>query len=138
VESELIHLGLDPDGAVAVPQPGPDYDRAAWFTGSPRPGDVGPAVIEGHVDSAANGPSVFFDLGRLAVGDRIQVTRADGSVVTFAVYDVQLVPKDDFPTLDVYGNTPGAELRLITCGGDFDRDARSYVDNVVVFARAVT
>ena len=107
VQSELITLGLNPDGTLAVPEPGPDYDKAAWFDGSPRPGDIGPAVIEGHVDSAANGPSVFYRLGELAVGDRVDVTRADGSVVTFEVYEVRVVPKDDFPTLDVYGNTDG-------------------------------
>ena len=135
VRSDLLSLGLAADGTIQVPQPGPDYDKAAWFTGSPRPGDPGPAVIEGHVDSAAGGPSVFYDLGRLVAGDRVDVTREDGSVVTFEVYDVRLVPKDDFLTLEVYGNTPGPELRLITCGGPFDSDARSYEDNVVAFAR---
>ena len=134
VESELITLGLNPDGTLAVPQPGPDYDKAAWFDGSPRPGDVGPAVIEGHVDSAANGPSVFYRLGELAAGDRVEVSREDGTVVAFEVYEVRVVPKADFPTLDVYGNTDGPELRLITCGGPFDSTAGSYVDNVVVFA----
>ena len=135
VQSELITLGLNPDGTLAVPQPGPDYDKAAWFDRSPRPGDPGPAVIEGHVDSAANGPSVFYDLGRVVPGDQIEVTRADGTVASFVVYDVRTVPKDDFPTLEVYGNTDGAELRVITCGGPFDSSAGSYTDNVVVFAR---
>ena len=135
VQSELLTLGLNPDGTLAVPQPGPDYDKAAWFDGSPRPGEIGPAVIEGHVDSAANGASVFYSLGDLVFGDRIDVTRQDGSVVSFVVDEVRLVPKDDFPTFDVYGNTEGPELRLITCGGPFDSDARSYEDNVVVFAR---
>jgi LPXTG-site transpeptidase (sortase) family protein len=134
VRSELITLGLNPDGTLAVPAPGPDYDKAAWFDGSPRPGDIGPAVIEGHVDSAANGPSVFYRLGALVVGDRIEVTRDDDTVVTFVVDEVRVVPKDDFPTFDVYGNTEGPELRLITCGGPFDSAAGSYVDNVVVFA----
>jgi LPXTG-site transpeptidase (sortase) family protein len=137
VSSDLITVGLDPDGALEVPQPGPDYDKAAWFRESPRPGQPGPAVIEGHVDSAENGPSVFYDLGRLKVGDRAEVAREDGTVVAFEVYDVRVVPKDDFPTLDVYGNTAGPELRLITCGGPFDSAAGSYVDNVVVFARGV-
>jgi LPXTG-site transpeptidase (sortase) family protein len=137
VASELITLGSNPDGTLQVPQPGPDYDKAAWFDGSPRPGDVGPAVIEGHVDSAENGPSVFYDLGRLAVGDRIEVARADGSTVAFQVDDVRVVPKDAFPTLEVYGNTDGAELRLITCGGPFDSSAGSYEDNVVVFASQI-
>jgi LPXTG-site transpeptidase (sortase) family protein len=137
VRSDLLTLGLEPDGTLQVPQPGPDYDKAAWFGDSPRPGDVGPAVIEGHVDSAANGPSVFYRLGALVVGDRIEVARADGSVATFAVSEVRVVPKTDFPTFDVYGNTEGPELRLITCGGPFDRSARSYVDNIVVFATLV-
>ncbi len=134
VQSELITLGANPDGTLQVPQPGPDYDKAAWFDGSPRPGDVGPAVIEGHVDSAANGPSVFYSLGEVVAGDRIDVARADGTTVTFQVDEVRVVPKDDFPTLEVYGNTDGPELRLITCGGPFDSAAGSYVDNVVVFA----
>jgi LPXTG-site transpeptidase (sortase) family protein len=137
VESELLTLGLNADGTLEVPQPGPDYDKAAWFGDSPRPGDIGPAVIEGHVDSAANGPSVFYELGKLVVGDRIAITRADGSVVTFAVHEVRVVPKTDFPTFDVYSNTEGPELRLITCGGPFDSRARSYVDNIVVFATLV-
>jgi LPXTG-site transpeptidase (sortase) family protein len=134
VQSDLLTLGLNPDGTLQVPEPGPDYDRAAWFDGSPRPGELGPAVIEGHVDSAANGPSVFYRLGELAPGDTVDVTRADGSVVTFEVYDIRVVPKDDFPTLDIYGNTDGPELRVITCGGPFDSSVRSYEDNVVVFA----
>jgi LPXTG-site transpeptidase (sortase) family protein len=100
--------------------------RQLWVTGS--------AVIEGHVDSAANGPSVFYRLGGVAVGDRVDVTRADAFVVTFVVDEVRVVPKDDFPTVDVYGNTDGPELRLITCGGPFDSAAGSYEDNVVVFA----
>lgn len=137
VQSDLITLGLNPDGTLAVPQPGPDYDKAAWFDGSPRPGAIGPAVIEGHVDSAANGPSVFYELGALVPGDRVDVTREDGSVVTFVVDDVRVVPKADFPTLDVYGNTERPELRLITCGGPFDSSAGSYVDNVVVFASQI-
>ena len=138
VTSELITLGLNPDGTLAVPQPGPDYDKAAWYDGSPRPGDIGPAVIEGHVDSAANGPSVFYELGSLVAGDRVDVTREDGTIVTFVVYDIRVVPKDDFPTVEVYGNTDGPELRLITCGGPFDSTAGSYEDNVVVFARLVS
>lgn len=137
VQSELITVGLNPDGTLEVPQPGPDYDKAAWYDGSPRPGELGPAVIEGHVDSAANGPSVFYRLGEMAPGDTVDVTRADGSIASFEVYDIQVVPKDDFPTLDIYGNTDGPELRVITCGGPFDSSAGSYEDNVIVFARMV-
>ena len=134
VQSDMITVGLNPDGSLEVPQPGPDYDKAAWYEGSPRPGEVGPAVIEGHVDSAENGPSVFYELGALTAGDTIDVTRDDGSVATFVVDELRVVPKDDFPTLEVYGNTPGPELRLITCGGPFDSTAGSYVDNTIVFA----
>ncbi len=136
VSSDLITVGLRADGTLEVPE-GPDYDKAAWFEESPRPGAVGPAVLEGHVDSAENGPSVFYRLGDLRVGDEIAVTRDDGSTVTFRVDDVRSYPKDDFPTLDVYGNTTGPELRLITCGGEFDRAAGHYVDNTVVFASLV-
>ncbi len=138
VHSALLALGSNPDGTLQVPKPGPDYDSAAWFDRSPRPGDPGPAVIEGHVDSARNGPSVFYSLGALEPGDRVEVARADDSTVAFEVYDVRVVPKDDFPTLEVYGNTDGPELRLITCGGPFDRSAGHYEDNVVVFARPAT
>jgi LPXTG-site transpeptidase (sortase) family protein len=137
VRSDLITLGANADGTLEVPQPGPDYDKAAWFDGSPRPGDVGPAVIEGHVDSAAKGPSVFYSLGALVPGDLVEVTRADGSTAAFQVDDVRVVPKNDFPTLEVYGNTEGSELRLITCGGPFDSTAGHYEDNVVVFASQI-
>jgi sortase (surface protein transpeptidase) len=92
-------------------------------------------VIAGHVDSADR-PGAFFPLRAVVPGDPIRVTRADGSVVRFVVTRVARFPKSAFPTAEVYGTTPDAELRLVTCGGAFDRAARSYVDNVVVFARA--
>ena len=135
VQSELITLGLNPDGTLAVPAAGTGLRQGRVVRRLAPARRFGPAVIEGHVDSAANGPSVFYRLGELVVGDRVDVTRADGSVVAFEVDEVRVVPKDDFPTLDVYGNTDGPELRLITCGGPFDSAAGSYVDNVVVFAR---
>ncbi len=134
ITSEVTQIGLNPDGTLAVPQPGPDYDKAAWYDGSPAPGQTGPAVIEGHVDSAANGPSVFYDLGKTSKGDLIEISREDGSVVTFVVDEVKAFPKDEFPTFDVYGNTDGPELRLITCGGEFNSDTGHYVNNTVVFA----
>ncbi len=137
VTSTVNQIGLNPDGTLAVPQPGPDYDKAAWYEGSPTPGQTGPAVIEGHVDSAANGPSVFYDLGKLSKGAAIEISREDGSVVTFVVDDVKAFPKDEFPTFDVYGNTDGPELRLITCGGEFNSDTGHYVNNTVVFASQV-
>lgn len=134
VTSDVTTVGLNPDGSLEVPQPGPEYDKAAWYRGSPTPGQSGPAVIEGHVDSAKNGPSVFYDLGSVATGDTVEITRQDGSVVTFVVDAVKTFPKDDFPTLTVYGNTDRPELRLITCGGEFDSTRGHYLNNTVVFA----
>ncbi|MCB7136929.1 class F sortase [Cellulosimicrobium marinum] len=133
VDSALVTLGLQDDGTMAVPQ-GEDVDRAAWFDGSPRPGADGPAVIEGHVDTE-NGPSVFHDLARLSPGDEVTVDRADGSSVTFVVETVEQFRKDEFPTATVYGNTPGPELRLITCGGTVDPATGHYTDNTVISAR---
>jgi sortase (surface protein transpeptidase) len=136
VRTDVMSLGLDADGSVAVP-PLQEDDEAGWYEPGPEPGAVGPAVVLGHVDSAQWGPGVFFDLGALEQGDEISVTRADGTVAVFAVDRVERHPKDDFPTIEVYGNTDGPELRLITCGGDFDSGARSYEDNVIVFATLV-
>ncbi|MDM7831859.1 class F sortase [Cellulomonas edaphi] len=133
ISSKLLTLGLADDGTIAVPARGPHYDRAAWFDGSPRPGAVGPAVIEGHVDGP-DGPSVFHQLGAIAKGARVTVTRADGSKVHFVVDGVASYPKSNFPVTKVYANTSRPELRLITCGGAFDRGTGHYVDNTVVFA----
>lgn len=131
VDSTLVRLGTDAIGALVPPA---DFARAGWFAAGTAPGDVGPAVIAGHVDST-DGAAVFFRLGDLAAGDEVLVDREDGTTARFAVTSVDRYPKSDFPTEAVYGPTPRAELRLITCGGDFDRSARSYEDNVVVFAR---
>ncbi len=136
VRSDLLELGLNADGTVEVPPLERD-DKAGWYEPGPEPGAVGPAVILGHVDSAEWGPGVFFDLGALEQGDEIAVTRGDGSVAVFAVDRVERHPKDEFPTIDVYGNTGDAQLRLITCGGAFDPDARSYEDNTIAFATLV-
>lgn len=137
VASSVTTVGLRRNGTLEVPQPGPDYDKAAWFDRSPAPGQVGPAVIEGHVDGKAHGPSVFYRLGAIKPGNQIAITRRNSSVIRFVVYAVRLYPKKAFPTLKVYGNTRGPELRLITCGGTFDsnRAAGGYTSNVVVFAR---
>jgi sortase (surface protein transpeptidase) len=136
VRTDLMSLGLNGDGTVEVPPLEKD-DRAGWYSPGPEPGAVGPAVILGHVDSAHWGPGVFFDLGAMAEGDRVSVTRADGTVAVFAVDRVERHAKDDFPTIEVYGNTDDPQLRLITCGGAFDSGARSYEDNVIVFASLV-
>ncbi|HEY0812834.1 MAG TPA: class F sortase [Pseudonocardia sp.] len=113
-----------------------DPARAGWYAAGVVPGDQGPAVIGGHVDSR-RGPGVFFRLRTLYKGDLIEVTRSDGRTVRFSVLAVALFPKDAFPTQAVYGPTPGPELRLVTCGGTFDRSVRSYADNVVVDAALV-
>ncbi|MCZ2825962.1 MULTISPECIES: class F sortase [unclassified Modestobacter] len=136
VSSDLLRLGLNDDGTVEVPPLGPD-DQAGWYERGPAPGATGPAVLLGHVDSAEHGPGVFFDLGALQPGDEVEVARVDGTVAVFAVDRVERHPKDDFPTIAAYGNTPDAQLRLITCGGDFDSSARSYEDNVIAFATLV-
>jgi LPXTG-site transpeptidase (sortase) family protein len=135
VDTSVIRLGLAPNGTLAVPQPGPDLDKAAWFENSPTPGQPGPSVIEGHVDSE-QGPSVFFRLGDIRPGDRIRVRRADGTRVTFTVTAVRDFQKAHFPTRLVYGDPDLGEpqLRLITCG-DFDEKIHHHVGNEVVFAR---
>lgn len=137
VHSALQYLGLTDQNTLQVPAPGPHYNEAAWYKYSSTPGSLGPAVIMGHVDSAAEGPSVFFSLGDLRPGDKVRVTRADGLVADFRVDGVRHYPKDHFPTLLVYGNTDHAALRLITCGGPFDYATGHYVDNIVVFASLI-
>lgn len=137
VHSGLQHLGLTEEGGLEVPAPGPKYDEAAWYKYSPTPGALGPSVISGHVDSASGGPSVFFRLGDLRPGDQVVVSRADGLAAKFQVDGLRVYPKDEFPTELVYGNTNQAALRLITCGGLFDRATGHYVDNVIVFASMV-
>ena len=134
LNSRLHHVGLDPTGAIEAPS-GARYDEAAWYRHSPTPGSLGPSIILGHVDSAANGPSVFFRLAELVRGDRISVTRTDGSIARFTVEEIARYSKEDFPTVRVYGNLDHAGLRLITCGGAFNHASGHYEDNVVVFAR---
>jgi hypothetical protein len=138
VHSDLQHLGLDAGGALETPAPGPRYDEAAWYRHSPTPGSLGPAVLLGHVDSAANGPSVFFRLGELRRGDRVSVTRADHSVAVFVVDEVRQYSKNDFPTDLVYSDIDHAGLRILTCGGAFDDSTGHYLDNIVVFATLMT
>jgi Sortase domain len=133
IRTSLIHLGITKGGALQVPA---TTTVAGWFTGGPRPGAVGAAVIAGHVDSRT-GVGIFFWLRTLRPGDRIYVGRADGTMAVFTVTNVQMYAKDKFPTAAVYGSVPDAELRLITCGGIFDRVTGSYLSNVVVYARLI-
>jgi sortase (surface protein transpeptidase) len=137
VHSVIQFVGLTSEHTLQVPAPGPHYNEAAWYKYSSTPGSTGPAVIVGHVDSAAEGPSVFFDLGDLRPEDKVLVTRADGIVAVFTVDGVRSYPKDAFPTKLVYGKDEHAVLRLVTCGGPFDDSSGHYLDNIVVFASLV-
>jgi len=135
VRAGVDQIGLAPDGTLEE-QPLSRADYAAWYRLGPSPGQVGPAVITGHVDTKSS-LGVFFDLGRLRPGDRVVITRADGQSVLFSVDSLSAFPKSDFPTQLVYGATDYPALRLITCGGSFDRHAGSYLDNIVVFAHMI-
>jgi sortase (surface protein transpeptidase) len=133
VDTALDGLGRAADGMIEVPS---DFDTAGWFEDGPRPGQPGPAVILGHVDSK-RGPAVFSGLPGLVAGAEVFVDRADGSTAAFRVTATQRVPKAAFPTDLVYGPTLEPSLRLVTCGGSFDRATGSYRDNVIVYADPV-
>ena len=130
VRSGLVRLGLTSSGALQVPA---TASVAGWYTGSSRPGAIGAAVIVGHIDSQS-APGVFFLLRLLRPGRLVYVRRADGSLAVFRVTAVHSYPKADFPTRAVYGPTPNAQLRLITCGGSFDFATGHYLSNVIVYA----
>ncbi len=134
VHSGVISLGKDSSGALAVPQPGPNENKVAWYRDSPTPGQAGPAVLEGHVDTVS-GPSVFYRLGALRPGDTIDVTRADHSTAVFTVNAIRsYASHSDFPTAQIFGsNLASPTLRLITCS-NFDSSIGHYVGNTVVFA----
>ncbi|MBP0456665.1 class F sortase [Streptomyces montanisoli] len=130
VHTSLMSLGQNKDGSVEVPS---RPLKAGWYRYSPTPGQNGPAVILGHVDSDETGPAVFYRLGALRPGASVSVRREDGTTAVFTVDKVREYPKDGFPTRTVYGNTRRPELRLITCG-DWDADHHTYRGNTVVFA----
>jgi hypothetical protein len=134
VKASLLTLGLNGDGTVQVPSPGPNYDRPGWYRYSPTPGQIGSSVILGHVDSAAQGPADFYRLGDLRPGDQIDITLLDRQTVVFSVLGVRSFLKTKFPTRLVYGKTGYRGLRLITCGGSFDPSTGHYLSNTVVFA----
>jgi hypothetical protein len=134
VHTKLINLGLGPGNTLQVPPLTPaGVQEAGWYDRGPTPGQVGPAVIAGHIDSYA-GPGVFFRLGALRPGDQISVTRADGTVAVFRVAAVDEYRKSGFPTSEVYGPVSYTGLRLITCGGQFDYQTRHYLSNTVIYA----
>jgi hypothetical protein len=133
VDSTLMNLGLRSDGTMEVPKGG---FPAGWYNGGPTPGELGPAIIAGHVDM--QGPGVFYKLHLLKPGDRVTVSRTDGSKPVFRVTRVALFPKDAFPTQLVYGNVNRPVLRLITCGGSFNSQTGHYEDNIIAFAELLT
>ncbi|MEU1126101.1 class F sortase [Streptomyces sp. NPDC005899] len=131
VDAPLMRLGLNADGSLEVP-PARDRHLAGWYGEGTPPGAKGTAVVAGHVDND-EGPSVFYSLGSLRKGDRVEVDRVDGSTAVFAVDAVEVYGNEDFPDRKVYGASEHASLRLITCGGGYSRRT-GYLGNVVVFA----
>jgi sortase (surface protein transpeptidase) len=135
IAAPIITVGQDAAGGVQMP---PLFDwSTGWYKYSPTPGEIGPSVIVGHVDNYKN-ISVFWRLRYVQKGDTIDITRTDGSIAHFVVTALQQFDQNNFPTQQVYGNTPDASLRLITCGGTFNNQTESYTQNTVVFASLIT
>ncbi|MEU7019124.1 class F sortase [Streptomyces sp. NPDC046203] len=134
VAAPIMDVGLDPDGWIAAPPP-QDANLAGWYQNGIAPGQRGTSIVVGHVDNLA-GPAVFYGLGSLEKGRRVEVERYDGRVAVFEVYGVEVYAKNDFPGLRVYADTGEPELRVITCGGGYTR-AQGYDGNVVVYASLV-
>ncbi|MBI4100946.1 class F sortase [Candidatus Microgenomates bacterium] len=133
VDTSFIELGRNDDGTMQVPEA---YEVVGWYKFAPTPGEIGPAIVVGHIDNY-RGPAVFWKLGQLQPGDVVEIDRADGTTVKFKIEAIKQFSQDQFPTAEVYGNIDHAGLRLITCGGQFNRLTRQYSDNTVVFATVV-
>jgi len=134
LSAPLSELGLNPNQTVQVPT---SFQVPGWYKFGPSPGQIGSSVILGHVDSY-QGPAVFFRLRSLRPGDHVDVTLADRVVAHFVVRQVAMYPKTNFPTLQVYGSHGYSALQLVTCGGAFDTQTRSYLSNVVVYTSLVS
>ncbi|MER5884731.1 class F sortase, partial [Streptomyces sp. NPDC001941] len=134
VDAPVTQVGRDGDGWIDAPPP-TDDNLAGWYTGAVTPGERGTAVLVGHVDTRS-GPAVFYGLGALQPGSRIEVRRADGRTAVFALYAIEVVPKEGFPADKVYRDATVPELRVITCGGGFTKK-KGYDGNVVGYARLV-
>ncbi|WP_380281567.1 class F sortase [Kitasatospora purpeofusca] len=132
VDAPFTELTLNPSGQLNAPPPD-DKNLVGWYRDGVSPGERGAAVVAGHVDTR-KGPAVFLLLSLMLPGNKVEIQRADGTVAVFAVDGVETFAKDAFPDQRVYGRTPDAQLRLITCGGTYDKKRRDYLDNVVVFA----
>ncbi|MFI6660030.1 class F sortase [Streptomyces sp. NPDC050523] len=134
VDAPVLPVGLDADGWVSAPPP-EDPNLAGWFTGGVTPGEKGTSVVVGHVDNK-QGPAVFYNLGALKKGNRVEVARKDGRTAVFEIYGIEVFDKNNFPGDRVYASKGDPELRVITCGGGFSKK-HGYDGNVVVFARLV-
>ena len=131
IDVDLVPVGLAADGSIELP---PVLDWVAgWYNYSPTPGEIGPSVIVGHVDSY-EGPSVFWRLRDVHAGDIVNINREDGSVAQFKIIQLAEYDQNNFPTETVYGNTQTAQLRIITCSGTFDTTTQHYTQNTVVYA----
>lgn len=128
VDANVIELGIQASGEIEVPK---DYAETGWYKYGATPGEVGPTVIAGHLDSPT-GPAVFVQLEKLQAGDRVEFTRKDGSSVAYTVSSTERYAQSQFPTEKVYGNTAQPEVRLITCDGIFDKGESRYSHNLVV------
>jgi hypothetical protein len=132
-DAPFVGLGLEASGQLAVPDPN-DRRLAGWYKDGVAPGSPGTAIVVAHVDTKT-GPAAFYGLGTLEPGDTAEITRADGIVATFRVESVELFDKKTFPSARVYADTADAELRMLTCGGSYDKQNGGYQSNVVVFAK---
>ncbi len=133
LDTTFVSVGRKIDGTLETPS---RFDTVGWYTGAPTPGEIGPAIIVGHVDRVG-GIAIFWRLRELLPGDTFEVDRADGKTVKFKVDEVRQLPQDSFPTEEVYGNINYAGIRLITCGGVFNRQTGHYSDNTVVYGSLV-
>ncbi|NUK07304.1 class F sortase [Streptomyces lunaelactis] len=134
VDAPVMLLGLDKDGSLDVP-PAADRNLTGWYKDGTAPGAKGTAIVAGHVDNA-RGPSVFYSLGALKKGHRIEVTREDGRTAVFTIDAIEVYEADAFPDEKVYGPRDRAELRVITCGGGFTKKT-GYQGNVVAYAHLI-
>jgi sortase (surface protein transpeptidase) len=137
VRTDLLHLGLRENGALEVPEDTGNGAPASWYNGSPTPGERGPSIILGHVNALGGNKGVFADLRKLKTGDEIRISRTDGRTAVFTIDRGALYSKNSFPTFEVYGNTAGPELRLITCDG-YDPETGLFDDNYVIYAKLKT
>jgi len=133
VDTPFVQLGLDENKEIEIPK---GYEEVGWYKYGPTPGELGPAVVLGHVDSY-DGPAVFYSLGQLHEGDRVEVDRDDGTTAVFEVKTLERYPQSSFPTSLVYGDIDHAGLRLITCSGSYDREQLRYDHNLVVYAELI-